>query len=90
MEETHVGIDSNMAVSNLNSHTHTHKNRSIYCACLCARSDLGVCESSDGHPRYPAVFQVSVSWWNNDLIQEVHAREVMIGDLDDARSQGQG
>lgn len=61
----------------------------MYSACV-LKSNLCVCESSDGHPWYPAVLQVSVSRWNDDLIQEVHAREVMIGDLDDVRGQRQG
>lgn len=38
----------------------------------CYQSYLSVCESSDGHSRDPAVLQVSMSWRNDDLIQEVH------------------
>ncbi len=57
---------------------------------MCAQSNLSVRESSDGHPWDPAVLQVSVSWRNDDLVQEVHPREVMIGDLDDVRGQRQG
>lgn len=52
--------------------------------------DLCVSESCDGHPRDPAVLQVPVSRRNDDLVQEVHAREVMIGHLDDVRGQRQG
>lgn len=58
--------------------------------CVCARSHLSVSEGSDGHPWDPAVLQVAVSGWNDDLVQEVHAWEVMTGDLDDVRGQRQG
>lgn len=42
------------------------------CVCVSAESNLSVSESGDGHPRDPAVLQVSVSWWSDDLVQEVH------------------
>lgn len=38
----------------------------------CDQSHLSVCESSDGHSWDPTVLQVSMSWWNDDLVQEVH------------------
>lgn len=51
------------------------------CSHLCVR------ESGDGHPRDPAVLQVPVSWRNDELVQEIHPREVMTVDLDDVRGQ---
>lgn len=40
--------------------------------CICAQSNLSMSERSDGHPWDPAVLQVSVSWRNDNLVQEVH------------------
>lgn len=39
---------------------------------FCAQSNLSVSESIDRHPWNPAVLQVSKSWWNGYLVQEIH------------------
>lgn len=49
-----------------------HNNKTRCLPPMCAQSNLSVSESSDGHPRDPAVLQVPVSRWNDDLVQEVH------------------
>lgn len=53
-------------------------------------SDLGVCESGDGHSRDPAVLQVPKSWRNSDLVQEVHPLEVIVGHHDNVGGEWQG
>lgn len=67
------------------SHTFRNKLKLYY-----YESNLSMCEGCDGHSWDPVVLQVSVSRWNNELIQEVHVGEVMTGNLDDVRGQRQG